>query len=385
MDSFDRSNIIGRSTMSDTTFSVSPDVKPKKPLDKIDYIGKLRTALRRPIEATWLPRNLLVACDEDHALLSAFRIAFYDHMPLRLSPDVVWVTLARGFALHVNLHAERLRHRFVGHVGKEKLVVKRPDFTPGADNPWPEAFDEFSGQLAQRTGGLAALVQADFSTTGPVERAVSQLMAMETFKSYFEYVLMAGCGIPSITLTGTAADWRKLRQKAQQFATYGLEDWIEALDPILAHFERAKGGRADAEFWQSMFRYHSGSGPAVLTGWANVLFPYLRDGDERLYPNPYLKDWNERLAIDDRQHWRQRWDDPQGTGLRAFPACFTSVPLKVFWGAEETDMRLVGGLMGVTQDETTFTVQPECGWAVIYEEPVEPRSARHRLLEGEKA
>src|SRR5262249_38970048 len=190
------------------------------PLEKVDYVGKLRTALRRPIEATWLPRNLLVACDEDHALLSAFRIAFYDHVALRLSPDVIWITLARGFALHVNEQAEQLRHRFVRHRGKEKLVVRRPDFAPGEDNPWPEAFEEFSGQLAERTGGLAALVQAEFSTTGPVERAVSHLMALETFKSYFEYVLMAGCGIPSITLTGTAADWQKLRQKAQQFADY---------------------------------------------------------------------------------------------------------------------------------------------------------------------
>jgi hypothetical protein len=371
--------------MSDTTFAVSPEVKSKKPLKKVDYVGKLRVALRRPIEATWLPKNLLVACDEDHALLTAFRIAFYDHMPLRLTPDAIWITLARGFALHVNENAERLRHRFVSHRGKEKLVVVRPDFLPGQDNPWPEVFEEFSGQLDERTGGLASLVRADFSTTGPVERAVSHMMAMETFKSYFEYVLRAGCGIPTVTLTGTAADWRRLREKAQHFADYGLEDWIGALDPVLAHFELAKAGKADVEFWRSMFRYNSGSGPAVMTGWANLLFPYLRDADEKLYPNPYLKDWKRRLEVDDCQHWRERWDDPQGTGLSAFPACFTSVPLKVFWGDRETDMRLVGGLMGVTQDHEALTVEPECGWAVVYEEPVDPLSPLYESLEGRSA
>jgi hypothetical protein len=368
--------------MSATTFAVSPNVEAKKPLEKVDYIGKLRTALRRPIEATWLPRNLLVACDEDHALLSSMRIAFYEHLPLRLSPDVIWITLARGFALHVNQNAEQLRHRFVSHFGKERLIVRRSDFLPGEDNPWPEVFEEFRGKLAERTGGLASLVEADFSTTGPVERAVSHLMAMETFQSYFEYILMAGCGIPTITLTGTAGDRQKLREKAQRFADYGLQGWIEALDPILAHFERAKAGKADALFWQSMFRYHSGSGPAVLTGWANVLFPYLKDADDKLYPNPYLKDWKDRLDIDDRQHWRQRWEAPQGTGLRAFPTCFTSVPLKVYWGARETDMRLVGGLMGVTQEEETLTVEPECGWAVVYEEPVDPLTGHYQWLEG---
>ena len=92
----------------------------------------------------------------------------------------------------------------------------------------------------------------------------------------------------------------------------------------------------------------------------------------KVIPEPLLKDWQERLATDDSQHWRQRWDEPQGTGLHAFPACFTSVPLKVFWGTQETDMRLVGGLMGVTQEEETLTVEPECGWAVVYEEQINP-------------
>jgi hypothetical protein len=370
--------------MSDTTFAVSPEVKLGERLEKVDYVGELRTALRRPIEATWLPRNLLVACDDKHALLSAFRLAFYDHLPLRLSPDAIWITLARGFALHVNEHAEKLRHRFVAHSGKEKLIVERPDFAPGRDNPWPEVFEEFSGQLAEHTGDLTSLVEADFSTTGPVERAVSHLMAMETFKSYFEYELVCGCGIPSITLTGTLEDWQKLRKKAQQFADYGLEEWIEALDPILAQFEEAKGGRPDIEFWKSLFRYNSGSGPAVLTGWANVLFPYLQDDREKLYPNPYLKDWKARLDIDDKQHWRVRWENPQGTGLYAFPSCFTSVPLKVIWGTQPTEMRLVGGLLGVAQDDQTLAVEPQCGWLVVYEEPVDPLSENYQWLEDRK-
>lgn len=365
--------------MSETTFAVSPDVKPKKPLKKVNHLSKLRTALRRPIEAAWQAKKSLVVCNEDHALLSALRIAFYDHMPLRLSPDVIWITLARGFALHVNEHAEELRHRFVSHSGKQKLVVDRPDFLPGKDNPWPEVFEAFSDQLVERTGGLASLVQADFSTTGSTERAVSHLMAMDTFKSYFEYLLLAGCGIPSVTLTGTVEDWQRLREKVRCFAEYGLQDWVEVVDPVLAQFEAAKGGKADREFWKSMFRYHSGSGPAVLTGWANVLFPYLKDENDKLYPNPYLNDWKERLAIDDRQHWRERWDDPQGVGLHAFPPCFSSVPLKVFWGTRETDLRLVGGLLGVTQEDKTLAVEPECGWVVVYEEPVDPPSSGRRL------
>ncbi|QDV16221.1 hypothetical protein Pan153_08420 [Gimesia panareensis] len=368
--------------MTNTTFPVSPDVTPKTPLEKVDYVGKLRVALRRPIEATWLPREPLVACDDKHALLTAMKLSFYDHFPLRLSPDAIWITLARGFALHVNENADTLRHRFVSHAGKEELKIRRMDFMPGDDNPWPEVFDEFNDQIAERTGGLSELIQADFSTSGPVERAVSNLMAMETFKSYFEYTSYIGCGTPSITLTGTIADWEKLRLRVQRFADYGLEEWIGALDPILAEFVNAKKGQVQTDFWRSMFRYNSGSGFAVLTGWANVLFPYFNeDGSEKLYPNPFLSDWQERLNIDDQQDWTKRGWDPQGVGLAEIPSCFTSIPLTVFLGAEETKMRLVGGLLGVSQNNDSLEVEPECGWVLVYEEPVDPLPDKFQWLE----
>ena len=206
--------------MAHTTFSVSSEAASTTPREKVDYVGKLRVAFRRPIEATWLPRAPLVACDDDHALLTAMKLSFYEHFPLCLSPDAIWITLARGFALHVNEHAEALRHRFVAHSGQKELKVVRSDFSPGAENPWPEVFAEFSDQIANETGGMSELVQADFSTTGPVERAVSNLMVMETFKSYFEYIMYAGCGTPFITLTGTVEDWSKLRERTQRFQVY---------------------------------------------------------------------------------------------------------------------------------------------------------------------
>lgn len=373
--------------MSDTSFAVSVDVEPGAPQPVVDHAALLRTAVRRPIEAMWTPSRPLIAYEEDHALLAAMRIAFYEHLPLRLSPDAIWLTLARGFALHVNLHANALRQRFVRHEGKETLVVERPDFMPGADNPWGEAFSAFAGQIADHTGGVSSLLEADFSTSGPTERAVSHLMAMETFQAYFDYMMVAGCGIPSITLTGTAEDWRRLREKAHRFADYGLESWIAALDPVLAEFERAKRGDVDADFWRSMFRYRSGSGPTVMTGWANVLFPYvkdLREREPRLIPNPFLDDWRMRLETDAAQTGLELWNAPQGTGIGAFPACTTSVPLKVFWGARETDMLLVGGLMGIVQHAEDNAVEPECGWVVAYAEPVDPDEdwrARRKIVD----
>ncbi len=59
----------------------------------------------------------------------------------------------------------------------------------------------------------------------------------------------------------------------------------------------------------------------------------------------------------------------------------TSVPLTVHWGTIESEMRLVGGLLAVTQDAATKTVEPECGWVIVYESPVDELSAHYRWLE----
>jgi hypothetical protein len=247
--------------------------------------------------------------------------------------------------------------------------VNRPDFFPGQANPWPEAFAAFSDQIAAYVGKLRDFLRADFSTTGPVERAVSDLMVMDSFQAYFEYELMAGCGIPSITLTGTVADWKSIRQRASLFAEFGLEEWSEALDPILAQFVAAAQGNANKKFWQSMFRYRSGSGGAAMTGWITTFFPYLKDHRNELHLSPYLANWQQRLEIDERQNWREGMFDPQGPPLRAAPPCLTSVPLTVFWASEECAMRLVGGLMGVSQRADDLALEPQCGWAVVYDAP----------------
>jgi Domain of unknown function (DUF4419) len=117
--------------MPGVEFDVSPEVKHGKPLPVIDPRTAFSLAFRGPVEALWTPAAPLVSCPEDHALLSAVHDAFFQHYPLRVSPDAVWLTLARGFALHVRQNAEALRHQFVRHSGQERLVVRRGDFLPG--------------------------------------------------------------------------------------------------------------------------------------------------------------------------------------------------------------------------------------------------------------
>jgi hypothetical protein len=374
------------------TFQVS-DVQPSKPLmeglDRHQALSKLLGTLPssgndrrgllekaapnafRRIEALFTSDACLVSATDAHALAQAAHDAFYLHHPLVLSPDAIWFCLAQGFAHHVALNAEALRGRFVRHQGKEKLVVERPDFLLGQPNPWPDAFAAFSNQIAQHVGRLRDLVVADFSTTGPVERAASEVVLMDAFQPYFEYEMWCGCGIPSITLLGTPTDWRSIRQRAAVLSEFGLESWTDALLPILDELVRTAEGQVDSGFWKSFFRHQSGSGPSELTGWILVLFPHLKKFGEAgasLVPNPYVRGWERAHRIAEAR--RGGKFEPEGPALSALPSSLASAPVRftdVRDGAIHP-LRFVAGLLGVTQDAVSGALAPEFGWAVVHDD-----------------
>jgi hypothetical protein len=304
--------------------------------------------------------------------------AFYNHRPIVLSPDAIWFCLAQGFAHHVNHNVERLRKRFVSHEGQLKLIVQRPDFLLGQSNPWPEAFAAFSDQIALHLGKLRDLVVADFSTTGPLERAASEVVLMDAFQGYFEYELRVGCGIPAITLLGTPADWRSVRQRAAMFAEFDLEPWTRALLPVLDQIVRTAEGHDDPEFWQSFFHYESGSMGNELTGWIHVLFPYLKHWKTgALSPNPHLEAWERAYhvaATTDSDRRRM-----SGPSLREIPSGLASAPVTVVDMATGTTymMRFISGMFGVVE-EADGALAPEFGWAVVYD----PSTPGHQEVEG---
>lgn len=348
------------------TFDVSKvdlATTPKQRLMRGQAIADLLRAAR--LEQVYMSDAPLVACTDVSPLAQMAHDAFYEHRPMTLSPDAVWFTIAQGFATHVNLNAESLRHRFVRHEGKKTLIVNRPDFVLGKTNPWPEAFSAFSAQIADHVGTLRDLVVADFSTTGPIERAASEVVLMDTFQAYFEYRMSVGCGIPRITLSGTAEDWRSIQKRAQHLADYGLEHWTAALLPVLARIAATAEGATDPAFWKSFFHYQSGSGPAVLTGWITVLFPYLVNFKTKkaTIPNTYMATWAENLKkpTDD-------WSNLPGPGLQALPAGLASAPVTVVEpDGTSHPMRFVGGMFGVIEDRAGC-LAPEFGWAITYDD-----------------
>jgi hypothetical protein len=120
-----------------------------------------------------------------------------------------------------------------------------------------------------------------------MEPAATEVLLMNTFQAYFEYEMMAGCGIPQVTLLGTPDDWRSMRRRASMLSEFELTWWTDALLPVLDQIVETAEGQVDQGFWRSFFRYQSGSGPAELTGWILTLFPYL-EGERTPEQNPHL-------------------------------------------------------------------------------------------------
>jgi len=317
-------------------------------LSRVTVEKAVRSRLASTSEAQAANLDNLVETDV-HPFVNAAHLAFEEHLPLTLSPDDVWLCIAQGFAQHVDLNAEALRGRFVRHAGKANIVVVRNEFIKGsAQNDWPGVFGEFSDGIANHIGKQRDLIVADFSTTGAIERAASEVVLMSAMRHYFEYILVTRCGIPRITLLGTPEDWLAIKRRAEVLAEYGLEHWVSELAPILAEMCAAAAGSPDRTMWQSFYKYESRSGGDSVTGWINVLFPYLRQqGSELLVANPFLTAW--------RRH---------GPTPAAFPGGMSIAPFTWDYLGTKLAMEFAAGFVAVSQDPASLGVRPAIGWAV---------------------
>jgi hypothetical protein len=312
-----------------------------------------------------------------HPLLWALHLAFAEHRPVSLSPDSIWLTVTQGLANHVNMNAERLRQHFVRHKDQLTIAVRRDDFVKGSpENPWPEVFSELSQQIKGHIGEAHDLIVADFSTTGPVERAASEVALLDAMKAFFRFEAHTLCGIPRIMLEGTAEDWKTLARRVQGLGRFDFGWWVEALEPIFDQFIAAAKGRIDRQFWNSIYKWHgdqgSGTSPYV-SGWILKLFPYLIGGGSA--DRPFRRnEWLDRAISRDC-----------GPGLEHFPHLPARAPFSWKYYEREFDMEFVGGLIGVRQDRESLSLRPEIGWAILDKERISKIKAQEQArVEAER-
>jgi hypothetical protein len=144
------------------------------------------------------------------------------------------------------------------------------------DNRWSEVFAEFAIKIRQNLKlGIYDLVVPRYSTTTDDDVAVTQVVLMESVKSYFDYMVTTLCGIPQIRLDGSADDWEKLLNDARALGRFDLQWWTGELVSVLEQFVAATNDNVDEDFWRSIYKCQDESGGPYVNGWINVFFPYL--------------------------------------------------------------------------------------------------------------
>ena len=297
-----------------------------------------------PLHVFSAPKQVVYA-PQAHGLWAAVHTSFECHLPLVLSPDHVWISIARVFAEHVVANAEELRKRFVDFEGQKTITVRRDDFVFGdPESDWHGVFSEFSDKIAESVGKARDLVVCNFSTTGDEERAVSQIVLMDAMQKYFKYEMMTCCGIPEITLLGTPADWSSVVTRTRALGEYGLQEWVEGLVPVLDQFVAASEGRADREWWQSFYKYYSMSGGDTIDGHIVKFFRYHAQGGRERKAGAAPRPITGTMSSLD------------------IPHCISSVPFTWHYLNESIPMHFVGGLPFATIQDGA--VRPAVAWGV---------------------
>ena len=362
------------------TFAVSDVPQATEPLAETAYHQAIKNfLLTEQLESCSRYYGRLLSRVRSHPLIAALHAGFVDHRPVCISPDIIWITVAQGLAHHINMNAASLRHHFVRHGTKLKIVIRREDFIKGSpENPWQEAFSEFSSEIQKYLRPKAhGLVVANFSTTGSVELAASEIVLLDSMHAFFCYEFETVCGIPSITLEGTVQDWESIATRVENFRRFDLAWWVDSLKPILDQFIAAANGEVDRIFWDSIYkrggkRGSGNNGSSPVTGWIRKLFPYVYDSSAREMSYAFEKFHHSRGEHPSTMLRRNAWldhsladEDGPGPKREDFPGMPARAPFVWKYLDHEFNMAFVGGLIGVRQAPDTLTLRPEIGWAVL--------------------
>lgn len=281
-----------------------------------------------------------------HTLMEAIHRAYDEHRPLVLRPDDIWLVISQGFAACVNQDPEKYRSAFVSHEGKKEIRIRRDSFVMGEfGNDWRGCFPEFSARIKEHIGeSTHGLILADFTTTGDIERAASEVVLMDVVQAYFEYVVETRCGIPSITLEGSPEDWAKVAEKTRGLAKFGgLDWWLDRVYPVVDEFVNAANGNVNDDFWANFYKGRDQSGGIKADGNILNLIPYTKDYG-KVVKNPVLA--GRKIDTGD------------------LPQALSCVPFIWDYYGTTYDYQFLAGHIGIVYNETTGAVSAQMGWAV---------------------
>ena len=84
-----------------------------------------------------IPENIILASfDKQNIFAAMIQLSFYKHLPLRLTPESVWLTISQGFSRHVRYNRDKLvkARLIVSNDNNHEVVIKKPMFVKGVQH-----------------------------------------------------------------------------------------------------------------------------------------------------------------------------------------------------------------------------------------------------------
>ena len=293
-------------------------------------------------------------------ILQGFYSAYENHLPIRLTPDIIWLLIVQGFAQHVNYNAEELRQKFVNFEGKKKLEIiinKYHSYKQMKSEDYEYLFENLTEKIKENVGEeLINTIDFNFSTSNRITKVVGYASIMSALKKYFEFRGVCHvCNYPYIILDGKLEDWENILKKTKELAKYDLEKWVKRLEIPLNEIIETKKGKINKEFWKKIlypdkidekieiatYKYKTIQVDGI-NGWLLTFFPYFKNGHFRYDTSLKVKDI-----------WR-------------LPKRLLKTPLIMKSDDEgETPMTIFSGFLGMKVDkEKDNLVTAEIGWYV---------------------
>ena len=178
--------------------------------------------------------------------------AYFNHCPIRLSPNVIWQLILNQFAKYVDDNAESLREKFVNFEGKKDLICVRIGRIEDVYKYEDDLIEEFCNKISENVGKeLIDNLTPNFSTSTKQTIISGKVSIMSTFKKYFRYGIgMLNCGIPYIVLEGNLDDWEKILEKLKFLKKYNFSR--ESIEEDLIEIINTKKGIINLDFWRKI-------------------------------------------------------------------------------------------------------------------------------------
>ena len=293
-------------------------------------------------------------------ILQGFYSAYENHLPIRLTPDIIWLLIVQGFSHHVNYNSKELREKFVNFEGKKKLEIIIPkyhSYKQMKSEDYAELFENLTEKIKENVGEeLINTIDFNFSTSNKITKVVGYASIMSSLKKFFEFRGFCHmCNYPYIILEGKLEDWESILKKTKDLSKYDLERWTSMLEIPLKEIIETKKGNINKQFWKNIlypdkidekieigdYKYKTIQVDGI-NGWLLTFFPYYKDGYFR-YTN----------SIKTKDLWR-------------LPEKILKTPLLMKSDDEgETPMIIYSGFLGMKVDkEKNNLVTAEIGWYV---------------------